>query len=76
MSEQLGHGGDEPITIAQPVLFASGVAFNGVTTTPSKPTITTLPVTATTADIAAIGVAVNSVLNALSDLGLIVKGSS
>lgn len=37
----------------------------------TKPTIATLPVTATTADIAAIGTAVNATLSALRNLGLI-----
>lgn len=35
------------------------------------PTITTLPVTATTADIAAMGTAINSIITALDNLGLV-----
>jgi hypothetical protein len=64
-TEQLGIGGSDVTKLVKGPLFS-----NGVTT---APTITTLPVTATTADIAALGTAVNSVLNALSNLGLIVK---
>lgn len=42
-----------------------------VITLSTKPTIATLPVTATTADIAAIGTAVNAALSALRNLGVI-----
>lgn len=70
--EQLGTGNTaDQNTVAGDLLVGGGVAFNGVTTVPEAPTITTLPVTATTADIASMGTAINSIISALDDLGLV-----
>jgi len=42
-----------------------------VVTLATKPTIASLPTTATTGDLEDIGIAINATLTALSDLGLI-----
>jgi hypothetical protein len=63
MAEQVGFGGTNISSPYQPM-------FGGVTVAPSKPTIATVPQTSTTADVAAIGTAVNALIAALKALGL------
>ena len=76
-NEQLGTGNPQDtntvaggLRVAGSAIIVGGVAFNGVTTAPARPSIATVPVTATTADLAALGVAVNATLSALAALGL------
>ena len=54
--------------------LGTGIAAQTVTLQATKPTISTVPVTSVTTDVAAIGTAVNSALTALSNLGLITLG--
>lgn len=63
MAEQVGYGGTNISSPYQPM-------FGGVTAAPTKPTITTVPQTSVTTDVAAIGTAVNSIIAALKALGL------
>lgn len=54
--------------------LGTGIAAQTITLQAAKPTISTVPVTSVTTDVAAIGTAVNSALTALSNLGLITLG--
>lgn len=67
-SEQVGYGG--AVNISSP----NQPMFGGVTTAATKPTITTVPQTSVTTDVAAIGTAVNSIIAALKNLGLATQG--
>lgn len=67
-TEQLGTGNASDVnSIPGDLIVGGGVAFNGVTSVPSKPTINTFSVSTTsTAD-----AGIKSILLALKNLGLI-----
>ena len=71
MANQLGYGQTDGQSIPGPLYVGGAVIANGVTAAPAKATIATVPVTCTTADIAAMGTAILALRLTLVNLGYV-----